>query len=197
MGVLPIQTWVRDAVWRPNKQGQRVSNAYFMNPVLSSQPGPGAHEGRALAAAERRVRSSGTRWLSSSASSVSKLCSLLGLRRCNSHCYELEGSTSCREERKFRKLCSTRAARYGRPNQARTHYLSFLANHSGTLVEPAVTRRAGTCVMYLWLVQGPPAVSARGCLSHDLQCEVLSHSPPMHTVHSGHLRCGCLRRGVS
>lgn len=190
MGVLPIQTWVRDAVWRPNKQGQRVSNAYFMNPVLSSQPGPGAHEGRALAAAERRVRSSGTRWLSSSASPVSKLCSLLALRRCNSHCYELEGSTSCRRREKIQKAvfdasCKIWTAQPG------------LANHIGTIVEPAVTRRAGTCAMYLWLFQGPPAVSACGCISHDLQCEVLSHNLSMHPVHSRDLRCGCLRRGVS
>lgn len=101
----------------------------------------------------------------------------LGLWRCNSHCYELEGSTSCRRREKIQKAVLDASCKIWTVQQARTHRGPFLANHIRLLVDPAVTRRAGTSAMYLWLCRAQPAVSNRlagGCISHDLDIEVLS-----------------------
>jgi hypothetical protein len=57
------------------------------------------------------------------------------------------------EERKFEKLCSTRSCKIWADQRARTHLSALAANHIGLLVDPALTRCAGTSAAYLWLFQ--------------------------------------------
>lgn len=83
---------------------------------------------------------SGFHHLSRPSVNVSRGAQYRGLRRCNSHCYELEGSTSCRRREKIQKAVLDASCKIWTVQQVLTHLVPSLANQSGKPVGPAVTQ---------------------------------------------------------